>query len=102
MRFEVVDLYSEQGIAISLSPYNMVVLDAPRTGAELLCKSLADSDAETIVYVSCNPVTLARDANLLTDAGFCLDSARIVDMFPHTTHVESIARFTRSKRTAHG
>ena len=102
VRFEVVDLYSEQGIAISLSPYNKVVLDPPRTGAELLCKSLADSDAETIVYVSCNPVTLARDANLLTDAGFCLDCARVVDMFPHTTHVESIARFTRSKRTAHG
>ena len=64
VRFEVVVLYSEQGIAISLSPYNKVVLDPPRTGAELLCKSLADSDAETIVYVSCNPVTLARDAKV--------------------------------------
>ena len=94
VRFEVSDLY-EEGTDLSLAAYDKVLLDPPRTGAERLCGELAGSEVETIVYVSCNPDTLARDADLLVAGGFQLSAAGAVDMFPHTTHVESIACFRR-------
>lgn len=94
-RFDVADLYQEGSIP-PLAAYNKVLLDPPRTGAEMLCSALADSTVETIVYVSCNPDTLARDAELLCAGGFRLCDAGVVDMFPHTAHVESIVRFKRA------
>lgn len=100
VRFEVADLYAE-GLDLSLAAYDKVLLDPPRTGAERLCGELVGSEVETIVYVSCNPDTLARDADLLVAGGFQLSAAGVADMFPHTTHVESIACFTRCGRT-HG
>jgi len=61
---------------------------------------IAKSNAHTIVYVSCHPASLARDAGLLVNEyGFKLDSAGVMDMFPHTAHVESIALFTKARRT---
>lgn len=79
-------------------PFNKVLLDPPRSGAEHLVKGLASTDVERVVYVSCNPETLARDTKILVSAGFELRSAGIIDMFPHTTHVESIALFVHPDR----
>ena len=79
------------------------LMDPPREGAMEICKALADLHAsnnslmpERIVYVSCNPKTLARDAEILCHhAGYTLKGAGIVNMFPHTSHVESMAVFQR-------
>ncbi len=68
-----------------------VLLDPPRSGAEAVCKVLAVQKVERVVYVSCNPTTLARDVRFLTDHGYRLTHAGVIDMFPHTAHVESIA-----------
>jgi 23S rRNA (uracil1939-C5)-methyltransferase len=85
------------------------LVDPPREGALALCKALADAvaapDAQArgwkpparIVYVSCNPATLARDAGLLVhQAGYRCTHAGAVNMFPHTAHVESMAVFERA------
>jgi 23S rRNA (uracil1939-C5)-methyltransferase len=73
-----------------------VLLDPPRSGAEQVLAALDLSNTRRLVYVSCNPVTLARDAGILLGrGGFHLRAAGIVDMFPHTAHVESIAVFDR-------
>ena len=80
------------------------LMDPPREGAMEICKALAElhlqkSDLlpERIVYVSCNPKTLARDVEILChQAGYKLSSAGIINMFPHTSHVESMAVFDRS------
>jgi 23S rRNA (uracil1939-C5)-methyltransferase len=75
-----------------------MLIDPPRDGAIDVVKHLplaADSCLERIVYVSCNPATLARDAAVLVhDRGYRLRGAGVANMFPHTAHVESIALFT--------
>ncbi len=77
--------------------FNKALLDPPRSGAAEVVKQLIPAIApQVIVYVSCNPATLARDANmLLHEHGYQLTHAGVVDMFPHTARVESIARFER-------
>ena len=74
-----------------------VLIDPPREGAIALVKALpGDGAPRRIVYVSCNPATLARDAGVLVhDHGYALAAAGVVNMFPHTAHVESIAVFDR-------
>ncbi len=85
------------------------LVDPPREGAFALAKALADlhqqvelhdggwAPPKRIVYVSCNPSTLARDAGLLVhQAGYRCTAAGVVNMFPHTAHVESIAVFERA------
>ena len=77
-----------------------MLIDPPREGAVELAKALPAADDERapgrIVYVSCNPATLARDAAVLVhDRGYALAAAGAVNMFPHTAHVESIALFVR-------
>lgn len=76
--------------------HDLVLLDPPRTGAAELLRALAGVGARRIVYVSCHPGTLARDAGLLVrEYGYSLASAGVMDMFPQTSHVESMALFVR-------
>jgi len=75
--------------------FDKVLIDPPRSGAEEICKYLTAFGARRIVYVSCNPATLARDAGVMVRNGYRLVCAGVMDMFPHTTHVESIALFER-------
>jgi pullulanase/glycogen debranching enzyme len=75
---------------------NKLLLDPPRTGAVEILRKLDLQRVQRLVYVSCNPATLARDAALLVgEKGMRLAGAGVMDMFPHTAHVESIAVFER-------
>lgn len=76
--------------------YSHILLDPPRSGAQEIIQQLSFKDTQRIVYVSCNPATLARDAGILVhEKGFKLVQAGVMDMFPQTSHVESMALFTR-------
>ena len=82
----------------ALGQIDKYLIDPPREGADALCLALAELSAnerpKRIVYVSCNPGSLARDAGILVNqAGYRLKNAGVVNMFPHTAHVESIAVF---------
>ena len=79
-----------------LAPFEKILLDPPREGAVEIVKSLPQDWPRRIVYVSCDPATLARDAGILVHTkGFRLAAAGVVNMFPHTAHVESMALFER-------
>lgn len=77
--------------------YDKILLDPPRTGAiEVIENHIENFQATKIIYISCNPATLARDAGILVSKkGYKLEAAGILDMFPHTTHVESMAVLTK-------
>jgi 23S rRNA (uracil1939-C5)-methyltransferase len=76
--------------------YDLVLLDPPRAGAAELLTCMSRWNPRRVVYISCHPGSLARDAQILiADHGFALSAAGVMDMFPHTTHVESIAVFER-------
>lgn len=77
--------------------YDCILLDPPRSGALAVVQSIARFGARRLVYVSCNPATLARDAGELVRQGYVLDKVGVIDMFPHTAHVESMALFVKSK-----
>ena len=77
-------------------PYDLVLLDPPRAGALAIMERMAQWAPKRVVYISCHPGSLARDAGILIETkGFQLVGAGVMDMFPHTTHVESIAVFER-------
>ncbi len=85
---------------IALGKFDKMLIDPPRDGAMAVCNALVGLAAvnkslmpKRIVYVSCSPSTLARDAGILTQGGYRLSQAGVVNMFPHTSHVESIAMF---------
>jgi 23S rRNA (uracil1939-C5)-methyltransferase len=94
VQFEQADLFT-RGIA-PFGPFEKLLIDPPREGAVEIIKTLREDWPRRIVYVSCDPATLARDAGVLAHAkGFRLAAAGVVNMFPHTAHVESIALFER-------
>ena len=95
--FHAVDLGEDPtGQAWMKQSYDRILLDPPRSGAEEMVKCIGPLGAERIVYVSCHPGSLARDAGVLVNTlGYTLQAAGVMDMFPHTTHVESMALFVR-------
>jgi 23S rRNA (uracil1939-C5)-methyltransferase len=94
--FHTADLAADfSSAAFMEKPFDKILLDPPRTGALEAVKLLPQFKPERIVYVSCNPATLARDAKELTARGYVLTQAGVMDMFPHTGHVESMALFER-------
>jgi len=75
---------------------DVIVIDPPRMGIhEKLARQLPEMGAKRIIYISCNPTTQARDARYLLDGGYKLEKMTMVDMFPHTPHIETVAVFTR-------
>jgi len=83
--------------------YDRVLLDPPRAGAREILPLVAASGANRVVYVSCHPGSLARDAGILVqEHGFRLAAAGVMDLFPHTAHIESIAVFERDGRGGAG
>lgn len=97
VEFHAVDLANKEPQSGFLDrEFDAVLLDPPRAGALEIIERLPFQNTQRIVYVSCNPATLARDAGILVKhKGFCLQQAGVMDMFPHTSHVESIALFVR-------
>jgi 23S rRNA (uracil1939-C5)-methyltransferase len=96
--FAVANLFAATPESLeALGALDKVLLDPPREGAIALAKALAGDGAPArIVYVSCAPATLARDAGVLVhERGYALAAAGVINMFPHTAHVESIALFQR-------
>jgi len=91
------DLYTDaEGALQRLGHVDKLLIDPPRDGAMEIVKSLPDGGPSRIVYVSCSPGTLARDSGVLVNVkGYRLVAAGVVNMFPHTGHVESIALFQR-------
>jgi len=75
--------------------FDLVVLDPPRAGAKGLAPLLAQVCQRLLLMISCDPVTLARDARQLEEAGFCLERTTVFDMFPQTHHIESLTTFRR-------
>ena len=100
LRFDAANLFALTDDAWqALDPFDRVLVDPPREGALEVCKALAQDahKPQRIVYVSCNPATLARDAGILVHTGgFRLSAAGAINMFPHTSHVESMAVFERA------
>jgi 23S rRNA (uracil1939-C5)-methyltransferase len=97
VRFAVANLFEATRDSIAeWGALDKALLDPPREGAIELVKALPEERLSRLVYVSCNPATLARDAAVLVhQRGFALSAAGVANMFPHTAHVESIALFTR-------
>lgn len=99
VKFGVADLFKMTPEAlISLGVFDKWLIDPPRDGAFELVKAITPATApKVIVYVSCNPATLARDAAILVnEKAYTLSAAGVINMFPHTAHIESIACFIKN------
>ena len=99
MQFQTLNLFEvDLPWLQSLGKFDRILIDPPREGAQAVSQALAqlpgDQRPARIVYVSCSPATLARDASILVnEGGYTLKAAGVINMFPHTGHVESIAVF---------
>ena len=88
------DLFRRPLLVDELAKFDTVVLDPPRAGAAAQVAELAKAQVARIAYVSCNPVTFARDAKTLTNAGYILDWVQVIDQFRWSVHTELVACFT--------
>ncbi len=98
VKFGVADLFKMTPESLAeLGAFDKWLIDPPRDGGFELVKAItAETAPKSIVYVSCNPATLARDAGVLVhEKGYRLSAAGVINMFPHTAHVESIALFEK-------
>ncbi|MFN3889093.1 MAG: class I SAM-dependent RNA methyltransferase [Beijerinckiaceae bacterium] len=94
---EARDLFRRPMGPPELAPFDAVVFDPPRAGAETQARELAKSAVPLVVAASCNPQTFARDARILIDGGYALERVTPVDQFRHSPHVELVAVFRRAK-----
>jgi 23S rRNA (uracil1939-C5)-methyltransferase len=92
---EVRDLFRRPLLATELNNFDAAIIDPPRAGAKAQCAELAQSNIAKIAFVSCNPVTFARDAATLVAGGYTLDWVKPVDQFRWSPHVELVASFSR-------
>jgi 23S rRNA (uracil1939-C5)-methyltransferase len=95
VHFLPADLSKPLEMSAAPQRYTAALLDPPRDGADQLVADLAAMGVARILYISCNPATLARDAGILAGKGYTLVRAGIMDMFPQTAHVEAMALFRR-------
>ena len=95
IRAERRDLFRRPLVAKELAGLDAVVFDPPRQGAQAQAGELANSGVATIIAVSCNAGTFARDAKLLTDAGYRMTAVTPVDQFRYSPHVEIVAKLER-------
>ncbi|MBT5387234.1 MAG: methyltransferase domain-containing protein [Porticoccaceae bacterium] len=96
VEFAMADLTRAVGLSRinpSNEPIDLVLLDPPRNGAAGVISWVAKSKARQIVYISCHPSTMIRDAAVLAEAGYKMTAVGVMDMFPHTTHIEAMALF---------
>jgi 23S rRNA (uracil1939-C5)-methyltransferase len=94
---EARDLFRRPMAPSELALFDAVIFDPPRAGAEAQARDLAKSAVPVVVGVSCNPQTFARDARILIDGGYVLETVTPVDQFRHSPHVELVAAFRRPK-----
>jgi len=80
----------------SLENIDLIVLDPPRNGAAGVMPWVVKSGAQNLIYISCHPSTMARDSGVLAEAGYRLKALGVMDMFPHTIHIEAMAFFEKS------
>lgn len=98
VEFAVADLSRSVGLTNaynSKEPVDLVLLDPPRNGAAGVMPWVAKTKAKQIIYISCHPATMIRDAAVLIEAGYKLSAAGVMDMFPHTSHIEAMALFEK-------
>ncbi|RLK03682.1 class I SAM-dependent RNA methyltransferase [Ruegeria conchae] len=91
---EARDLFRRPLMPDELKKFDAVVLDPPRAGAEAQVAELAQAQRPVLAYVSCNPVSFARDAKILVNAGYALEWVQVVDQFRWSSHTELAARFS--------
>ena len=95
VEFMVSDLSDWEGMRKLKEKIDLVLLDPPRNGAAGVMPWIVKAKPKQVIYISCHPSTMVRDAKLLTEAGYNLSAAGVMDMFPHTAHVEAIALFEK-------
>jgi 23S rRNA (uracil1939-C5)-methyltransferase len=95
IKAEARDLFRRPLVPQELRDYDAVVFDPPRQGAQAQAQQLAASKVGTVIAVSCNVATFARDVRILVDGGYTLEGVTPVDQFRHTPHVELVARLSR-------